>query len=213
MPRSLRLLAVLTVLVLGLVGSAGADPVEDTTTFFLANAGADCGTGDQPFLTTQARTNDINCGYIGGGLPIGEVFNATGLGEGRVFATRASAGGVPFVVDAARDVDGVITVRRGSQQGVGLPGGGQIVADIGLRVRAGTTWHNLGSQTLEAVAVPGGERVELPFTFDVPDTLDGATITGAEFDLDVRGVHLWHGFMELNGRSSFTVPTVVETTE
>jgi hypothetical protein len=216
MPRMTRLIAVLSVLVLGLVGTAGADPalVESETRLFLANSGTDCGAGDAPFLTTEARTTDINCGYIGGGIPFGEVAHQTGaLEAGRTFGTRANAGGVPFVADAGRDVSGVVTVRRGSQQGVALPGGGQIVADIALRMRTGTQTIDLGTQSLEVVAVPGAERVELPFTFDVPASLQGAEVTSVQFDLNVRGVHLFHGFMELNGRTSLAVPTLVEAVE
>jgi hypothetical protein len=212
MTRTFRALAVVCALVLAAIGTAGAqgELVEDTTQLFLANSGTDCGAGDAPYLTTEVRTTDINCGFIGGGLPFGEVFHSSGAVEsGRTFTTRNNAGGVPLLTDASRDVEGVIVVRRGSQQGVGLPGGGQVVADIAMRVRVGTQTVDLGAQTLETMAVPGEETVELPFTIELPDTLQGLEVTRVELDLNVRGWHVWHGFMQLNGASSVTVPTLV----
>ena len=212
MSRTSRLLAVSSALVLGLVGTAVADTDGDATQtrLFLANEGADCGTADAPFLTTTERTTDINCGYIGGGVPFGEVAHQSGAIEsGRTFATRPTAGGVPLVADAARDVAGVVTVRPGSQQGVALPGAGQVIADIGMRVRVGNKTTSLGVQSLEVLAGGDGEPVELPFTFDLPDALQDAEVTSVQFDLNVRGVHLFHGFMSLNGLTFLDVPTVV----
>lgn len=210
MLRRSRLLAVAAVALIGSVGTAVAEttPAEPPSTrLFLANDGADCGTGDAPFLTAQARTTDINCGYIGGGLPFGEVFHQSGeLASTRVFGTRGTDG-VPFVADVARDATGVVVVRSGSQQGVALPGSGQVIAEIAMRVRVAKRYTELGSQTLEGTAV-GGETVELPFTFDLPESLAGQQVDGVEFDLNVRGVHVWHGFMNLNGNTYVDVPTV-----
>ncbi|HWH30255.1 MAG TPA: hypothetical protein VNU26_15095 [Mycobacteriales bacterium] len=212
MPRRSRLLAVAAVVLLGVAGSAAAEvsAVETSgpaTRLFLANDGADCGNGDSPFLTTQTRTTDINCGYIGGGLPFGEVFHQSGeLASTRVFVTRA-ADGVPLVVDTARDATGVVVVRAGRQQGVELPGTGQVVAEIAMRVRVAKKYTELGSQTLEGVAV-AGKSVTLPFSVDLPDSLAGQQVDAVEFDLNVRGVHLFHGFMNLNGNTFVDVPTV-----
>lgn len=217
--RTSRLLALSAVTLLALGGAAGADgepsqPQAPQTRFFLANEGADCGAGDAPFLTTGARTTDINCGYIGGGLPFGEVFHQSGeLGSTRTFGTKAADAGLPFVADAARDATGVVTVRQGRQQGVGLPGAGQIVADIAMRVRVDNTFVDLGSQSLEVLATPDKQSVELPFTFDLPDTLQGAEVSAVEFDLNVRGVHVFHGFMSLNGLTFVDVPIVPPAAE
>lgn len=191
--------------------AAGAETtlVESDHQLYLRNDGADCGAADHPFLSTEAGTADINCGYIGGGLPFGEVFHAADIDNGRTFATE---GGTSLLVDGSREVTGVVTVRRGSQQGVGLPGGGQIVADIALRGISAGKFIDFGPRTLEGTAVPGEERIELPFTFDVPANADGAVLSHVEFDLNVRGVHLWHGFMELNGKTSFTLPVLIEET-
>ena len=211
-PRT-RLLAVSSALVLGLAGTAAAEvaaPTTEeppTTRLFLANDGADCGAADAPFLTATARTTDINCGYVGGGLPIGEVASQSGAIEtGRSFATRAKEA-ITFVADAGRDATGVVVVRQGSQQGVALPGTGQVVAEIAMSVKVGRSTVSLGTQTLEGTAV-GGSLVELPFAFDLPASLQGAQVSGVTFDLDVRGVHLFHGFMNLNGNTFVDVPTV-----
>jgi hypothetical protein len=213
MPRSSRLLAVGAALVLGLTGTALAadEPAAtDTTRLFLANDGADCGNADAPFLTVATRTTDINCGYVGGGLPFGEVFHQSGqLESGRTFGTRGTDGGaLPLVTDAARDAVGVVTVRSGNQQGVGLPGTGQVVAEIGMRVKVGRTYVDLGSQTLEGMATGDQKDLVLPFTFDLPAKLQGAQVSAVEFDLDVRGLHVWHGFMSLNGKTFVDLPTV-----
>lgn len=208
MSRTSRLLALGAVLVLGLAGGASGATVEPQTRIFLANEGADCGTGDAPFLTAGARTTDINCGYIGGGLPFGEVLDRAGASTPRTFGTKATGSGVPLVADAARDVTGVVTVRPGSQQGVALPGAGQVIADIAMRVRVGTKVTDLGAQSLEGTAMGGAAPLKLPFTFDLPATLQGVKVTGVEFDLNVRGVHVFHGFMMLNGNTFLDVPTV-----
>ncbi|MFP5220579.1 MAG: hypothetical protein ACLGIG_12785 [Actinomycetes bacterium] len=212
MLRRSRLLAAAAVLLLA--GTAAAETVDTVETtgpaarLFLANDGADCGTGDAPFLTAQARTTDINCGYIGGGLPFGEVFHQSGeLASTRVFGTRGTDG-VPFVADVERDATGVVVVRAGSQQGVGLPGSGQVIADVAMRVRVAKRYTELGSQTLEGLAT-AGSTVELPFTFELPETLAGQQIDGVEFDLNVRGVHVFHGFMNLNGNTYVDVPVVL----
>lgn len=212
-PRT-RLLAVSSAVVLGLAGTAVAETTAATdgaapaTRLFLANDGADCGAGDAPFLTGAARTTDLNCGYVGGGVPFGEVAHQTGaLESGRTFATRAKEA-ITFVADPERDAAGVVVVRQGRQQGVALPGTGQVVADIAMSVKVGKKTVPLGSQTLEGTAVGGG-LVELPFTFDLPASLAGLTVDGVSFDLDVRGVHLFHGFMNLNGSTFVDVPTVV----
>ena len=222
--RPLR--TVLPVAVLALAafgGAAGAEPVlvPSSTVLNLANRGPDCSATDGPFLTTGARTNDINCGYIGGGLPFGEVFHTAepaGVKSTRTFATSAEQGGVPLLLDTSRDVSGKVTVRRGSLSNANapgvsqpLPGGGQIVAEIALRVAdVDGNVTDLGAQDLEVVATPGGERVELPFTFDIPAAVAGVQITDVAFDLNIRGVHVGHGFMELNGKTAFTVPTLIE---
>jgi hypothetical protein len=215
--RTSRLLALSAVTVLALGGAAVADgetSEPSQTRLFLANDGADCGTGDAPFLTTATRTTDLNCGYIGGGLPFGEVFHQSGdtLPSGRTFSSRANAGGVPFTADAARDVAGVVRVRQGTQQGVGLPGAGQVIADVAMVVRVGKKSYDLGAQSLEVLATPDKKIVELPFTFDLPAAVQGLTVTAVDFDLNVRGVHVFHGFMVLNGQTFLDVPTVPAAT-
>ena len=215
MTRTARLLALGAAAVLGLAGTATASGTTDaaeapTARYNLANEGTDCGAGDAPFLTTEARTTDRNCGYVGGGLPFGEAFHVAGQESGRTFATKGLKPGESLLVaDADRDAAGVVVVRNGSQQGVALPGGGQVVADIAMRVRVGRTTLDLGSQTLDGVVRPGSGSISLPFSFDLPDALAGAAVDGVEVDLNVRGVHLFHGFMHLNGNTYVDVPTVV----
>lgn len=119
---------------------------------------------------------------------------------------------MPLVADVARDVTGVVVVRSGSQQGVALPGSGQVIADVAVRLRVGRQTFDLGSQTLEGTAV-GGETVELPFTFDLSDGLQGLEVSAVQADLNVRGFHLFHGFMNLNGNTFLDVPTVLPPVE
>lgn len=224
----LRALSVVALVIGMLAGNAAlAESSAGEQKLYLRNDGANCGANDHPFLSEIAGTTDINCGYIGGGLPFGEIFHHAEVDTGRTFVTQEE---VSYTLDGTRKVTGVVTVRKGNspRQSVALPpgttdpvvvnsqplpGGGQIVADIALRGSdAQGNYFDFGALTLEGVVPPNKERVELPFELEVPADANGATLSVVEFDLNVRGVHLWHGFMELNGMTSFTLPTVAEAT-
>jgi hypothetical protein len=210
-----RLAALGAVLLLAASGPALAEGEPSspptTTRFFLANDGADCGANDAPHLVTTARTTDLSCGYIGGGLPFGEVFEVAEQSNSRSYGPRAGTVPTGLVLDATKDVTGVIAVRSGAQQGVALPGGGEIVAEVSVRLRVGTTNRSLGDQVLQTTVTPQQNNVtRLPFTFDVPDTLKG-TLTGLDVTVTVRGKHVFHGFTLLNGNTFLDVPAVPVT--
>lgn len=64
----------------------------------------------------------------------------------------------------------------------------------------------LGAQTTTVTATPVASRQAVPFTLDVPDTLDGTDITELYLTVNIRGLHAAHGFNELNGSSLVNVP-------
>lgn len=211
--RTVRLLSVAAAAT-GLLAasSALAVPVEDTTTFFLRANG--CGTtAEAGRLSTESGAPDQDttdgCGVIGG-LPLDEaIYQVDGAAAMEDFST---VDGVPLVVDAARDISGVIA----TQSWTGVVGGvGDVVVDI--EMFATTIGSNgkpksvvLGSGSFTTQALPTGTVYEVPFTFDVADALQGAELRSIVLSVGVHGANWNATAAKYNGSSFVDVPTIVD---
>lgn len=200
--RALGLILVLVVAAAGAALAEGGEPVDHR--FFLRNDGADCGAGSHPFLSETAGSGEGGCGYIGG-LPFGEVFHAAEVDTAASYLTEDP---IELTVDAARDINGRITVSPfATVSGATGTGVGQVVADITASGWAADgTAVELGSARVEAIATPVASRQELLFAILIPDELDGIVLEEFTLKVNVRGAHVQHGFTELDGASHVNVP-------
>ena len=192
--------------------AAAAEETSSPLTLHFRNTGTECATGN-PFLSPdKGDGKDINCGYVGGGLPFGEVFEAAGLANERTFSTvlpDVEPEELPtFRLDDAKALAGKIVVQAGSQQGQALPGAGQIVVELDVvgQTAEGETVP-LGSGTNTVTATPPARTVDVPFTFDLADSVGDVDLVGVTATLTTRGVHLFHGFAQM-GTSTLTLPVV-----
>lgn len=183
-----------------------------TPTTFHRNTGTTCSPGN-PFLSLEKGDGkDINCRYIGGGLPFGEAFEAAGQANSRTFSTAVDPeDDTPptFRLDDAQPLLGKVVVQAGSQQGQALPGAGQITVEMELVGRtAGGDSVDLGSAVRTVTATPPARTVEVPFSFDLADTVGDADLVGVSATLTTRGLHVFHGFAQ-RGTSTLTLPVAV----
>ena len=200
--RALGLLLVLVVAATGTAFAEGEAPVDQR--FFLRNDGADCGAASHPFLSETAGSGEGGCGYIGG-LPFGEIFHTAEVDTAASYVTEDP---IELTVDAARDINGRITVSPYfTVTGATGTGVGQVLADVTASGwTADGTAVELGSARVEAMANPVASRQELQFAILIPDELDGIVLEEFTLKVNVRGAHLQHGFTELDGASHVNVP-------
>lgn len=202
---SLVLSLVLLATLFAIPTGAGATTVPDDAKFFLRSSGGETCADHVLSLSTRAGSGESVCGYRNG-APFGEIYEHTGLSDGTKMFTGLE--GLPVAVDAIREITGTITV--GAYLG-GVGGGvGQLVLDIDLSGRSGNTSVSLGSTIVEQDLDPTKDDHEVPFTVEVPEGADGKEITSLTIAVDVRGVHMGHGFMTLDGMSHFTLPILVD---
>ena len=145
-----------------------------------------------------ASGKDINCGYIGGGLPFGEVSRRPARPTSRTFSTGAeieSEDETPptFRLDDAQALTAKVVVQAGSQQGQALPGAGQITVELDV---VGTTLEgesvDLGSRRPDGDGDAAARTVEVSFTFDLPDAAGDADLVGVSATLTTRACSV-HG--------------------
>lgn len=202
--NSARLLGLLLTLLIAGATVAQAEGASTSQTFFLRNDGTDCGAASHPFLATTAGSTDLGCGYVGGG-PFGEVFAALATDTSKTYTTQDA---MAMLVDGTRDVTGKITVTPYvTVTGATGSGVGQIIVDIAATgATAEGDLVDLGSISKEVTATPVASRQEIPFALNVDDALSNTQITEFSLKVNIRGIHAAHGFNQLNGASSVTVP-------
>ena len=205
MNRKLTLILALALLV-SIVGMpAGAAPSQQK--LYLRSNGASACADQVLTLSTRRGGDESVCGYRNG-APFGEVYEQTGIDDGTKYFTGTD--GLPVTVDATRDVPGTIAVGA-YLSGVG-GGVGKLVLDVELTAVSGNSTVTLGSTTVEQDLDPAKDVHELPFTIDVDDAVNGQELTSLSLGVDVRGLHMGHGFLTLDGMSHFTLPITVEDT-
>ncbi|HWH27941.1 MAG TPA: hypothetical protein VNU26_03090 [Mycobacteriales bacterium] len=211
--RTARLLTVAAAVTSLFAGSqALAVPVEDTTTFFLRSNG--CGaTQESGRLSTESgapeQDTSDGCGFIGG-PPLDEIFYQL---DGAPFTVNdfTTENGVPLVVDASRDVSGVIA----TQSWTGTGGIGEVVVDIEMfGTRIGSNGRpqsvELGSGTFSTTALPTETVYEVAFTLDLPDALQGTELQSITLTYAPRGANWNAQAAKYNGSSFVDVPTIVD---
>lgn len=191
------------------IGQAATPP---TRLLYLRNDGTDCGAASHPFLATKKGTADQGCGYVGGG-PFGEIFATEGTDTSKTYVTEFA---LEHLVDASRDVAGQITVTPYINAGAAGSGAGQIIVEIAASgLDATGELVDLGATSKEVTATPNASKQVIPFTLDVADAVNGASLTELSLKVNVRGIHVAHGFTQLNGESHvsfpYTEPVVVPT--
>lgn len=194
-----------TLLALATVAAAPPGMTTSQTDLFLRMDGTGC-TDTVTYLSTVAGQNEPGCGYVGG-APIGELYHA-GVAASTVKNFSTNSSGVPLVLDATRNITGVNRIVASSA--ANRTAAGQVRVDVtatGKLVGGSTT--SLGSHTVTITWDPTKGEVDIPFTIDVPDTLDARTLSSLSLDVDIRGLHVLTGYHRLNGQSKLTVPTYV----
>ena len=178
-------------------------PAPADYTLYLRNDGADCGAASRPFIAPAPGSDDLGCGYVGG-LPFGEVFAQLGTDTAKLYPTDEP---LALLLDGMRDVTGQITVTPYAGAGDAGTGVGEIVVEVSAS--AYTTANklvDLGSASISTTATPVASRQVVPFTLPIADELDGTEIKELTLSVNIRGVHVAHGFNELNGESFVKVP-------
>lgn len=199
------------VLVLGLTGMAGAgeepELVAGEQIMYQRNGGS-CGSSAWYFLSAEAGSSDVGCGYIYG-LPLNTVWQLSGGSYSNAFPTL-DGNGVPVILDASREVTGVVAVRQGHVEGNRI-GAGQILVEVALRGRsAGGQEVELGTTTEERLADVTSEFEDVEYAFSLPADVDRVQFTSFELEVSIRGIHAMHGYAHYRGKSFVTLPTLVE---
>ncbi len=198
-----------------LTASAGlasaTTPAGVPTVLHFRNTGTECAVGN-PFLSPDAGDGkDVNCGYIGGGLPFGEALEQAGQDTSRTFSTvlpDSEQAPPTFRLDDAQALTGKVIVQAGSQQGQALPGVGQVTVELEVTGQtADGDLVDLGSGQKTVMATPPARTVEVPFSFDLADSVGQADLVAVTAVLTTRGVHVFHGFAQM-GTSTLTLPVV-----
>jgi hypothetical protein len=217
--RSLAALAILA-LMLAPVPALGTDLAPTTEHLYIHNGAADCVDEGQQFLEYQKPTSGASCGFIYG-LPMNEVEYNTGQG---IFGPReyATQEGFGIVLDATRDLTGKIVVFSRTSvcpspapppvpcadtgQGTGV---GEVIVDL---VATGETANfdsvALGTAQVTTLVTPGTVNYELPFTINLPDSIDQSALSTVKLSVFPRGKHLHTGYADAAGLSFIDVPSL-----
>ena len=181
--------------------------VPGETTFYLRANDAGCQTGFG--LSIHDGPDAANCGYIDAGLAQ-EVANAA-LGEYTTARTWFSQDGVPITLDASRPVTTNITLKSFQAPSPVALGAGQALFDVTLTGFADGEQVVVGHAEHSYLVTPGTYEYRLRFDIDVPDELQGVTLTSLEMTTVLRGPVLLHGAFSVdNPSSSIAVPTLVK---
>ena len=207
------------------VPALGTDVAQTTEHLYIHNASTACADESLQFLVYEKPTTGSNCGYIYG-APANEIEHNTnqGLFTAREYATQEGFG---IVLDAARDLTGKVVVSSRTSmcaspapppvpcaetgQGTGV---GEVIADL---VATGETADfntvQLGSASVTTLVTPGTASYELPFTINLPDSVDQSALSVIKVSVFVRGKHVHSGYANASGLSFVDVPslTPVET--
>ena len=215
---SLPVLGLAMILTLGTTHAEGF--TETTEHLYVHNASDGCADRNEQYLVYDEPTSGSNCGFIYG-LPLNEVEYHTGEG---LFPPREYTTQAPFeiILDANRDLSGTIVVSSRTsvcpspapppvpcvETGMGT-GVGEVVIDLVATATVGSSgFVSLGSAEVSTDVMPGTAVYEVPFTIDLPDTLDRAVLTRVSLSINPRGVHVHSGYVNASGLSFLDVPSL-----
>ena len=191
--------------------------VPGESTFYLSHTpDSTCGDEGSIFLSTTATEGTSSCGHLFYGV-IREVLIQTGQ-EGALDAAELSphavtypaSDGVPFLIDASKEISGEVVVksRSASVQGQSLSAGAgesELVA-----VLTGTAKGEpvtIAETSVEYTVEPNSTPT-VEFTLEPDAALSKTKFTSLELTLSNRGASVAHGFYSTAGDSFFTVPTL-----
>ena len=220
--RPLRTLAALalTALTLAPIPALGTDVAQTTEHLYIHNAAPACADESQQFLVYEKPTTGSNCGYIYG-LPLNEVDHHAnqGLFGAREYGTQEGFG---ITLDATRDLTGKIVVSSRTsvcpspapppvpcaETGQGT-GAGEIIVDlVATGETADFTSVPLGSASVKTTVTPGTVNYDLPFTINLPDSVNQSALSVVKLSVNARGVHIHSGYANASGLSFIDVPSL-----
>lgn len=177
-------------------------PVQTDATYFLRRDGDDCANPAHLFLSLiDAEDIDpASCGSSNYGLraPLGGA-------DPRTYGTR-DGDGAPVVLDATKDITGMIGVKSQSQQGVIRWGAGNTTLNIQLvGVTAGEE-KTIAASTVDYDVMPSADMnqiYEVEFTMKPDAALDKATFTALNLTLFNSGNSVHHGFYTTDNPASY----------
>jgi hypothetical protein len=199
--RALRLaIAAASLGSIALIGHANA-AAPTSAKFYLRAEG--CGGTQEPgrLEPKSGADGSDGCGTVGG-LPVDEVFAQA---DSAVFDDYDTGkAGIPVKLDSTRKVTGQISVASW----VGGGGAGTITVDLALTARtsAGKT-IDFGSVTVTKTTASTEAVISFPYTFNVPASGKGATLTHITLSVAQHGANVGYSAKSLNGTSFLVIPT------
>lgn len=171
-----------------------------------------CGTAeDVTSLSVENGTDEgTGCGSRLGGAP-NVILGPAGQPQGQY--VWAATDGVPFTLNATKDITGSITLRSSRVQSPNENpmGAGEATLQVTLTGTSGDEVVTLGSGENTYSLAPGDGPVTSEFTFTPDAALNKAAFTSLELTTVVTGPVVFHGYYELEDPAShFTIPTLVK---
>ena len=156
-------------------------------------------------LSIKPHVDNGACGNLAFGAPM-EVLIPAGQDGGFEYIYAASDG-VPFVLDATKEVVGKIGVRTIPTQGQ-FVGGGQTTLEFFVNATIDGTDKLLGTVSKTYLHLPGTAETVVDYNFKLDAALDKKTVTALSISLRNRGASLLHGYYS-TATSYITMPTLV----
>jgi hypothetical protein len=176
---------------------------------------------DSDDATTLSTTDDADeagdgCGSLEGGV-ITEIYATTGqqppsnpvANSGPDTTTYETTDGVPFVLDATKEIRGSIAMDSFLQaQGGGISAGQAKMHAVITGTTAGAS-KVLGEATVEYLVTPNKGAYVLEFSIKPDAAFDKASFTTLEITITNRGLSYLHTFLSVDDPSSWiTVGTL-----
>lgn len=167
----------------------------------------DCaGDADNPHLSIVDEADGGNgCGNLAYGAPNEVIGNL----DAPFAEAYPATDGVPFVLDASKDISGSLTYDgfHGTSDNPVALGAGIHQIDVVLSGTTGGAPTELGTASETFTATPGTDQYTVDFSFKPDAALDKASFEGLELSIVVRGPGAMASFLEMDDPASFiTVP-------
>ena len=171
-----------------------------------------CGTAEDvtSLSTADGPDEGTGCGARFGGAP-NVILGPAGQPQGQY--VWAATDGVPFTLNATKDITGAITLRSTRVQSPNETplGAGEATLEVTLTGTSGGEVKTLGTGSSTYEVAPGDEPHTSEFTFTPDAGLNKAVFTTLELTTVLTGPVVNHGYYELEDPASmFTIPTLVK---
>jgi hypothetical protein len=193
--------------------------VPGESTFYISHTPeSTCGTAGAVFLSTTATQGASSCGHLFYGA-IREVLIRAGqegaldaLGLSPKPTTYPATDGVPFLIDASKEIKGQVVVksRSASAQGQAVAAGvGQSELVVSLTGTAEGEPVTIAETTVQYLVQPNSTPT-VEFTLQPDEALTKTQFSSLELTLSNRGASVAHGFYSTAGDSFFALPTLTK---